>query len=169
MADEQSHLVLPDADRPGPEAEATARAAAGDREERQGGDRPLDPEKLLRLAGVVRAVLDEVRQMDPDQATATELAALHERVTHLISEGLPSALRKELEAIDLALPFRDGATGQEVRVAYAGLIGWLSGLFQGLQAAMQFQQMQGQSALQRGPGEQSMMESGARHATGQYL
>ena len=47
--------------------------------------------------------------------------------------------------------------------------GWLSGLFQGLQAAMQFQQMQGQSALQRGPGEQSMMESGARHATGQYL
>jgi len=86
-----------------------------------------------------------------------------------ILEGLPNMVRNELEAIDLALPFRDGATGQEVRVAYAGLIGWLSGLFQGLQAAMQFQQMQGQPALQRGPGDPSMMERGPQHATGQYL
>ena len=107
--------------------------------------------------------------MDPDQATAAELAALHRRVTDQVSEGLPNSLRKELEAIDLALPFRDGATGQEVRVAYAGLIGWLSGLFQGLQAAMQFQQMQGQPALQRGPGEQPRMERGPQHSTGQYL
>ena len=165
MADEQSHLVLPDARRPGPVAEV----AAGHREERPEDDRPLDPEKLLRLAGVVRAVPEEVRQMDPDQATAAKLATFHQRVTDQILEGLPNMLRNELEAIDLALPFRDGATGQEVRVAYAGLIGWLSGLFQGLQAAMQFQQMQGQPALQRGPGEQPRMERGPQHSTGQYL
>jgi hypothetical protein len=164
MADEQSHLVLPHthADRPAAEAQA-------DRRQAEEKDRPLDPEKLLRLAGLVRAVLEEVRQMDPDAATAAELALLHQRVTDQVSEGLPNLLRSELEAIDLALPFRDGATGQEVRVAYAGLIGWLSGLFQGLQAAMQYQQMQQMQgpALQRG--SESMMERGPQHATGQYL
>src|SRR5947209_1143373 len=110
--------------------------------------------------------------MDPRQTgehTAEELAALYQRVSTQVAEGLPNTLRRELDAMDLGLPFKDGATGQEVRLAYAGLIGWLSGLFQGLQAAMQFQQMQGQPALQRGPGDPSMMERGPQHATGQYL
>lgn len=126
------------------------------------GDRPLDPEKLLRLAGVVRAVLDEVRQLDPDQATAAELTSLHRRVTAQVEDALPNALRDELQAIDLAPGGNGaeaadqapaaGATGQEVRFAYAGLIGWLSGLFQGLQAAMQFQQLQAMNALPGGSG-----------------
>lgn len=71
-------------------------------------DRPLDPEKLLRIAGLVRAVLDEVRQIDPDQATTAELSALHRRVTAQVEDALPNALRDELEAIDLA-PGGNGA------------------------------------------------------------
>lgn len=155
-------------------------------------DRPLDPEKLLRLAGLVRAVLDEVRQIDPDQATTAELSALHRRVTAQVEDALPNALRDELEAIDLA-PGGDGAgpnkadgsgeaasgtsgatgatagtgaTGQEMRFAYAGLIGWLSGLFQGLQAAMQFQQMQAMNALPGGGGPGGGGNSDGREGRG---
>ena len=118
--------------------------------------------------------------MDPRETgnhTAEELAALYQRVSTQVAEGLPNTLRKELEAMDLGLPFRDGATGQEVRLAYAGLIGWLSGLFQGLQAAMQYQQMQANLGLQQG-GEgrrsqdrspQDIMGRAPEHATGQYL
>ncbi|MGH3382922.1 MAG: proteasome activator [Actinoallomurus sp.] len=151
-------------------------------------DRPLDPEKLLRLAGLVRAVLDEARQIDPDQATASELGALHRRVTAQIEDALPNALRDELQAIDLA-PGADsgadaergggsdqpaGATGQEVRFAYAGLIGWLSGLFQGLQAAMQFQQLQAANGLPSGGGQGGPSDSDGREldiepGTGHYL
>ena len=79
--------------------------------------------------------------------------------------------------MDLGLPFKDGATPQEIRLAYAGLIGWLSGLFQGLQAAMQYQ-MQANLALQQGGDrfpshpERSPQDASGRtpeHATGQYL
>lgn len=143
-------------------------------------DRPLDPEKLLRLAGLVKAVLDELRQMDPRQTgehTAEELAALYQRVSTQVAEGLPNTLRRELDAMDLGLPFKDGATGQEVRLAYAGLIGWLSGLFQGLQAAMHFQQIQTNLALQGGDRFSSQPDRSPQdavgrtpeHATGQYL
>jgi hypothetical protein len=132
-------------------------------------DRPLDPEKLLRLAGVVRGVLEEVRQMDPDQTTSAELAALHERVIDQVAEAVPNMLRKELEAIDLSLPVRNGASAQEVRVAYAGLIGWLGGLFQGLQAALQFQQLQSPAALRPGAPQQVPLERGSQARTGQYL
>jgi hypothetical protein len=143
----------------------------------QDDDRPLDPEKLLRLAGLVKAVLEELRQMDPNEQTADELAALYQRVSTEIAEGLPNTLRRELDAMDLGLPFKDGATPQEVRLVYAGLIGWLSGLFQGLQAAMQYQQMQANLSLQQGgegrrPQDRSPQEAMSRapeHATGQYL
>ena len=129
-------------------------------------DRPLDPEKLLRLAGLVRAVLEEQRQMEPEQQTVEELAALHTRVSEQIAEGLPNMLRSELAAMDLGQPFQDGASRQEVRIAYAGLIGWLGGLFQGLQAAVQFQQLQQGLALQQGSDT-----TGQEHAgqTGLYL
>jgi hypothetical protein len=145
-------------------------------------DRPLDPEKLLRIAGLVKAVLEELRQMDPgqlgDEHTAEELAALYERVSTEVAEGLPNTLRRELDAMDLGLPLKDGATPQEVRLAYAGLIGWLSGLFQGLQAAMQYQQMQANLGLQQGgmglssQQDRSGQDAKGRapqHATGQYL
>lgn len=99
----------------------------------------LDPEKLLRIASLAREVLDEVRRMEPQKQTIDELTALHGRVTKQLYEALPKNLIDELEAIDLDLALDKDATGQEVRLAYSGLIGWLGGLFQGLQAAMHVQ------------------------------
>jgi hypothetical protein len=107
-------------------------------------DRPLDPPKLLRLAALVREVLDEVRKMEPSPTTATQLAELYGRVKTQLTDALPEFLASELDAIQLDLPFKDDdITTDEVRMAYAGLIGWLGGLFQGLQASFQaHQQMQ---------------------------
>ena len=98
-------------------------------------DRPLDPGKLLRLANLVREVLEEVRQRTPADATAVDLAALYSRVEKQLHEALPKELVEELEAIDLDFSFKDNATSEEIRVAYSGLLGWLGGLFQGLQAS----------------------------------
>ena len=118
-------------------------------------DRPLDPEKLLRIASLAREILEEVRRMEPEKQTVEELTALHNRVTKQLYEALPQSLVDELEAIDLDLALQGDATGQEVRLAYSGLIGWLGGLFQGLQAAMHVQtlaQLQDRKSLE--PGEQ---------------
>ena len=100
-------------------------------------ERPLDPQKLLRLANLVREVLEEVRKTEPQEATVVELASLYQRVEKQLQEALPEELAKELEAINLDLPFKDKATGEEIRVVYSGLLGWLGGLFQGLQASAQ--------------------------------
>lgn len=105
----------------------------------ENNDRPLDPEKLLRIASLVRGVLDEARQMDPDKTPNVELAQLHDRVMTQVGQAVPDELVNELKALDLGGSFQDGANSQEVRLAYSGLIGWLQGLFQGLQAAVQIQ------------------------------
>lgn len=99
----------------------------------------LDPEKLLRIASLAREVLDEVRRMEPQKQTIEELTSLHARVTKQLYGALPQHLIDELEEIDLDLALDEDATGQDVRLAYSGLIGWLGGLFQGLQAAMHVQ------------------------------
>lgn len=136
--------------------------------DKDSSDRPLDPEKLLRLASLSREVLEEVRKMDPDEHTASELAGLHRRVTAQLEDALTPELAQELEAMDLDTCFEGGVTSQEVRIAYSALIGWLGGLFQGLQAAMQVQALQaavqGQKALE--PGNQTEEEPSRR---GPYL
>jgi hypothetical protein len=138
----------------------------------QGGaddeDRPLDPEKLLRLASMAGQILEEARNLDhEDEGTARELAALHNRVTAQLYDALPNSLVEELKAMDLSQPFEDGVTGREVRLAYAGLIGWLGGLFQGLQAAMHMTHMQQLQHGRQNPA--AMPQPGVPQATGQYL
>lgn len=112
-------------------------------------ERPLDPTKLMRIASMVREVLDEARRMQPTKEAAQELAALYGRVKTQLDDALPEFLVNELDAMQLDLPFRDGATAEEVRMAYSGLIGWMSGLFQGLQAS--FQAQAAVQAIEQGP------------------
>ena len=102
-------------------------------------ERPLDPTKLMRIASMVREILDEARRMQPTKEAAEELASLYGRVKTQLDEALPEFLVAELDDMQLDLPFKDGATAEEVRMAYSGLIGWMGGLFQGLQASFQAQ------------------------------
>lgn len=102
-------------------------------------DRPLDPQKLLRIANLTREVLEEARKLGPDDSSVAELAALYKRVKEQLKLALPNFLVEELDQMELDLPFHDDATASEVRVVYSALIGWLGGLFQGLQASAQAQ------------------------------
>ena len=105
--------------------------------------------------------------MEPEKQTVEELTNLHERVTKQLYEALPQSLVDELEAIDLDLALKGDATGQEVRLAYSGLIGWLGGLFQGLQAAMHVQTL---AQLQdRKPLESGEQDSDEKQPPGRYL
>ena len=101
--------------------------------------RPLDPTKLMRIAAMVREILDEARRREPTPDSANRLAELYKRVKAQLQDALPEFLADELESMELDTPFEDGATPDEVRVAYSGLMGWLTGLFQGLQASFQAQ------------------------------
>lgn len=130
-------------------------------------DRPLDPEKLLRLASVVRAVLDEAKGLDPNETPAQQLAELHARITNELQEALTKSLVEELQALDLQAALRDGATSPEIKIAYSGLIGWLQGLFQGLSAAMQIQSMQQAGQIPAGDPAKSKAEED--DVKGRYL
>lgn len=102
---------------------------------------PVDPTpKLLRLGTMVRETLAEARRAPVDEDGRRLLRGIHERVLHDLSAVLPDELRKELSGV--TMPFgEDLPTEAELRLAQAQLVGWLEGLFHGLQAAALGRQM----------------------------
>jgi hypothetical protein len=130
------------------------------------------PTKLIRIASMVRNMLEEVRRAPIDDAGRKALREIHERSIHELEEVLSPDLREEL--CEVVLPFKDDPpTESEVRLAQAQLVGWLEGLFHGIQTALFAQQMAArqqleqmrQGALPPGMGVQRGPQSG----TGQYL
>ena len=98
------------------------------------------PAKLLRIASMVRELLDEVRQASLDEVGRKRLLEIYERSVAELREILSDDLQKELD--DLSIPFEGIPTESEIRVAQAQLVGWLEGLFHGIQAALWAQHMQ---------------------------
>lgn len=133
-----------------------------------------EPGKLLRIALMLRGMQEEVRRASPDGAGRDRLKLVHERALEEMKEVLSSDLRDELS--ELTLPFDDGTPSEsEILIAQAQLIGWLEGLFQGIQAAMYQQHLMAREQLeqmrQRGlpPGAMGMPGDGEGHSPGQYL
>lgn len=112
---------------PGTEDDESARAAVA------------EPDKVLRIATMVRELLDETRQAPPDERGRIMLRDAYERAVKELSGVLSEDLQRELET--LAPPMEGVPTESEIRVAQALLVGWLEGLFHGIQAAMWAQQM----------------------------
>ena len=108
----------------------------------------LDPQRLLRIAGVTREVLDEARRIRPEAGAVDHLRRLHDQIYHELREALPSELYAELD--DLTPDLRDGSL-EELSLAHAEILGWLEGLFQGTQLALQMQAAQAarQAMMQR--------------------
>ena len=108
-----------------------------------------EPAKLLRIGGMIKQLLDEVRSAPLDKEARARMADIHERSVHELETGLSPELAEELHRI--RLPFADGETPSEaeLRVAQAQLVGWLEGVFHGLQAAMAAQQLANQQLAQR--------------------
>ncbi len=101
------------------------------------------PTKLIRIASMVRALLDEARRAPLDDAGRRSLKQIHERSIRELEEILSPDLRAELE--EVSSPFSsDTPSDAELRIAQAQLVGWLEGLFHGIQATLFTQQMQAQ-------------------------
>jgi len=104
------------------------------------------PTKLIRIASMVRNMLDEVRRAPLDDAGRRRLREIHERSLDELESVLSPDLREELT--DVILPFSSEAPSEsELRLAQAQLVGWLEGLFTGIQATLFTQQAAAQGQL----------------------
>ncbi|MGG5257836.1 bacterial proteasome activator family protein [Phycicoccus avicenniae] len=124
----------------------------GEQEGREGPTNPADlveqPAKVMRIGSMVKQLLEEVRSSPLDDRGRARLAEIHDRSIAELKDGLAPELVEELERI--ALPFRDEQpTDAELRIAQAQLVGWLEGLFHGIQTALVAQQMAAQAQLQQ--------------------
>ncbi|MCD4532917.1 bacterial proteasome activator family protein [Nocardioides sp. cx-169] len=113
----------------------------GQRQERALTDLVEQPAKVLRIGGMIRQLLEEVKSAPLDEASRSRLKDIHQSSIKELEAGLAPELVEELER--LALPFTDEATPSEseLRIAQAQLVGWLEGLFHGIQTAMYAQQL----------------------------
>ena len=105
------------------------------------------PAKVMRIGSMIKQLLEEVRNAPLDEAGRVRLAEIHRRSIKELEDGLAPELIEELERI--ALPFEEGhaPTDAELRIAQAQLVGWLEGLFHGIQTALFAQQMAAQQQL----------------------
>jgi len=105
------------------------------------------PAKVMRIGSMIKQLLEEVRNAPLDEAGRARLAEIHRRSIKELEDGLAPELIEELERI--ALPFDPSAapTDAELRIAQAQLVGWLEGLFHGIQTALFAQQMAAQQQL----------------------
>ena len=107
-----------------------------------------EPAKVMRIGAMVKQLLEEVRGAPLDDKGRARLAEIHSRSIAELKDGLAPELVAELERI--ALPFSDVAPSDaELRIAQAQLVGWLEGLFHGIQTALVAQQMAAQQQLQQ--------------------
>jgi hypothetical protein len=112
--------------------------AAVEQAEGPGEETITEPAKLLRIASMVRELLDETRQTSLDEPGRKRLADIYGRAVGELRDVLSEDLREELSSL---APSMEGVpTESELRVAQAQLVGWLEGLFHGIQAAMFAQQ-----------------------------
>src|SRR5690242_16605916 len=137
-----------------------------------------EPDKVLRIATMVRELLDETRAAPPDERGRAMLRNAYEKAVNELSDVLSDDLKRELE--QLAPPMEEVPTESELRVAQALLVGWLEGLFHGIQAAMWAQQMAARAQFDElrrrslPPGMQAAPGSGPRdpsqeRGSGTYL
>ncbi len=104
------------------------------------------PTKLIRIASMTRATLEEVRQAPLDEAGRKRLLEIYRRSLEELKEVLSPDLREELDEVFLPLT-SEVPSESELRVAQAQLVGWLEGLFHGIQASLWSQQVAAQAQL----------------------
>ena len=138
------------------------------------------PAKVMRIGTMIKQLLEEVRAAPLDEASRARLRKIHEKSIKELESGLTPELRDELER--LTLPFTEDSVPSEgeLRIAQAQLVGWLEGVFHGLQTALVAQQMAARMQLEQmrrgalppghAPAEAAGGPLGGSHSgTGQYL
>jgi len=134
------------------------------------------PAKVMRIGTMIKQLLEEVRAAPLDEASRNRLREIHENSIKELEQGLAPDLREELHR--LSLPFTEDATPSdaELRIAQAQLVGWLEGLFHGIQTALFAQQMAARQQLEQmrrglppGIGGPGPADGPGGRGTGQYL
>src|SRR5688572_15820486 len=127
------------------------------------------PAKVMRIATMVRQLLEEVRHSSLDEAGRSRLADIYETSVRELGEVLAPELKDELAR--LSLPFNgESPTDSELRIAHAQLVGWLEGLFHGIQAMLFAQHAESQARFEE-VRRRSLPagEDAPPHQPGQYL
>ena len=106
------------------------------------------PAKVMRIGTMIKQLLEEVRAAPLDEASRNRLRDVHAASIRELEQGLSPELREELERI--TLPFKEDETPSdaELRIAQAQLVGWLEGVFHGIQTALFAQQMAARAQLE---------------------
>ncbi|ORA20198.1 hypothetical protein BST14_03030 [Mycobacterium arosiense ATCC BAA-1401 = DSM 45069] len=143
-----------------------------DADERSLTDLVEQPAKVMRIGTMIKQLLEEVRAAPLDEASRNRLREIHATSIRELEEGLAPELREELDR--LTLPFSEDAapSDAELRIAQAQLVGWLEGLFHGIQTALFAQQMAARAQLEKmrqGALPPGVGKSGGAPGHGQYL
>ncbi|WP_395106639.1 bacterial proteasome activator family protein [Actinomadura sp. SCN-SB] len=157
--------------------EASGESATGEKSVTEMVEQPA---KVMRIGGMIRQLLDEVKAAPLDEASRARLKEIHQSSIKELEDGLAPELVEELER--LSLPFVEGQVPSEaeLRVAQAQLVGWLEGLFHGIQTTLFAQQMAARAQLEQmrralpagmvPPGGQGGEDEGpGRRSSGPYL
>jgi hypothetical protein len=143
----------------------------GQQAEDKGQEFIQQPAKLIRIGSMIKELLGEVRQSPLDEAGRKRLTEIHDRALAALRETLSEELQNELES--LALPLDGTPSQSEIRIAQAQLVGWLEGLFQGIQAALFSQQMAARAQMEqmrrRGLPAAGEVDEDGRKSPGHYL
>ncbi|MFD6098473.1 bacterial proteasome activator family protein [Nocardiopsis flavescens] len=120
----------------------------GSEEPRTLADMVEQPAKVMRIGSMIRQLLEEVKAAPLDEASRTRLKEIHTSSIKELEDGLAPELIDELDR--LTLPFADGSAPSEaeLRIAQAQLVGWLEGLFHGIQTTLFAQQMAARAQLE---------------------
>lgn len=121
-----------------------------------------EPAKVMRIGSMVKQLLDEVKAAPLDDASRERLAAIYQRSIDELGSAMSPDLQEELRS--MALPFKDGEvpSDAELRIAQAQLVGWLEGLFHGIQATLMAQQFAARQQLE----QMRQLPPGAMHQQG---
>jgi hypothetical protein len=132
----------------GPGGMAIAGGNDEDDEERHITELVEQPAKVMRIGSMIRQLLDEVKAAPLDEASRNRLRDIHRASIKELETGLAPELVEELER--LSLPFQEGTPSEgELRIAQAQLVGWLEGLFHGIQTAIYAQQVAARAQLEQ--------------------
>ncbi|MDP9798570.1 hypothetical protein J2S43_007082 [Catenuloplanes nepalensis] len=167
----------------GPDGSPLGTVAAGETADAEDPSRLIEqPAKVMRIGSMIKQLLEEVKAAPLDEASRGRLREIHQRSIAELEDGLAPELREELERLSLPFEGDTPPSDAELRIAQAQLVGWLEGLFHGIQAALVAQQMAarlqleqmrggGRPALPAGPGglTPGIPPNAEGGRTGQYL
>jgi proteasome activator-like protein len=148
-------------------------AQEADSDDRSLTDLVEQPAKVMRIGTMIKQLLEEVRVAPLDDASRNRLREIHATSIRELEDGLAPELREELDRLTLPFSENSAPSDAELRIAQAQLVGWLEGLFHGIQTALFAQQMAARAQLEQmrhgalPPG--ISRPGGPGSGTGQYL